>query len=241
MTNGPEHEPLDLPLSAQAEAEIAAAAAPERVRLGTRERLLARATADRASRSGPGAVRPTPTPARRSVGLRAFVGVSTLLAASLVLLVRVRAQRDEYREAYAAADKASVQRVDSLRTLLAERDQMVASLTGADVRVVGLSSSATTQPRALMFWDKATDRWTFVAHNLPKLAAGRTYQLWLVTADRKISAGTFAVSATGDVVLQATYALNRDALKAVAVTEEPSGGVPQPTGAMVVVGTAATQ
>jgi anti-sigma-K factor RskA len=43
------------------------------------------------------------------------------------------------------------------------------------------------------------------------------------------------------VMLQATYALDRNALKAVAVTEEPMGGMPQPTGAMVVVGAAATQ
>ena len=92
-----------------------------------------------------------------------------------------------------------------------------------------------------MFWDKATDKWTFVAHNLAPLAAGRTYQLWLVTATAKISAGTFTVSPKGDVMLQATYALDRNALKAVAVTEEPMGGMPQPTGAMVVVGAAAAQ
>jgi anti-sigma-K factor RskA len=92
-----------------------------------------------------------------------------------------------------------------------------------------------------MFWDQGTNKWTFVAHHLAPLKAGRTYQLWLVTASAKISAGTFVVSPAGDALVQATYALDRSALKAVAVTEEPSGGVTQPTGPMVVVGTAATE
>ena len=149
--------------------------------------------------------------------------------------------RNALRETYASAGRAKDARIDSLRTLVADRDQFVSSLTGSQVTVVGLSSSATKSPRALMFWDKATDKWTFVAHNLAPLPAGRTYQLWLVTATAKISAGTFTVSPKGDAMVQATYALDRNALKAVAVTEEPIGGVPQPTGAMVVVGAAATQ
>jgi hypothetical protein len=39
--------------------------------------------------------------------------------------------------------------------------------------------------------------------------------------------------------MQAKYALDRNALKAVAVTEEPAGGMPAPTGPMVVSGSAA--
>jgi hypothetical protein len=36
--------------------------------------------------------------------------------------------------------------------------------------------------------------------------------------------------------VQATYPLDQNALQAVAVTEEPAGGVPQPTGTPVIVG-----
>ena len=151
------------------------------------------------------------SPPRRSYSVTIALAIG--LAASLVFLVRAKRERDEFVE----------------------------SLTGPDVTVVGLTSGATKTPRALMFWDKATNRWTFIAHNMPALAAGRTYQLWLVTAGRKISAGTFSVTAGGDALVQATYALDPNALKAVAVTEEPAGGVPQPTGAMVVVGTAGAQ
>jgi len=57
----------------------------------------------------------------------------------------------------------------------------------------------TSQPSGKMFWDQITGQWTFVAHNLPRAAPNRTYQLWLITrAQRKISAGVFATSASGD-------------------------------------------
>ena len=91
-----------------------------------------------------------------------------------------------------------------------------------------------------MFWDVATNRWTFFAHNLPAVREGREYQLWLVTTDeRKIPAGTFRPDQGGNAVVQATYALPPDALAAVAVTEEPAGGLPQPSGAIIIAGAAA--
>ncbi len=217
---------------------LRAGATPEARRASTRARLMARAAADVGTAPAP---RSVPLHLQRPVGRRAVWVLGGLLAASVLLLVRTRTEGDALRERFAAAEQGTLRRIDSLETALAQREELVASLTGPDVRVVGLNAGATKAPRALMFWDKKGDRWTFVAHDLPALGRGRTYQLWLVTADRKISAGTFSVSPTGEALLQATYALDRGALKAVAVTEEPEGGVPQPTGAMVVVGTLAAQ
>jgi hypothetical protein len=233
----------DAPLTPELEGIVRAEVTPAHVVRNTRERLLARAAVDaRARDAGPSAATPALTVSRgRGVSPALFGAVSLALAASVLFIVSTVRDRDAMRATYASADRAKDTRIDSLRTLVAARDQFVSSLTGSQVSVVGLSSSAAKNPRAMMFWDKATDKWTFVAHNLAPLPAGRTYQLWLVTATAKISAGTFTVSPKGDVMLQATYALDRNALKAVAVTEEPMGGMPQPTGAMVVVGAAATQ
>jgi hypothetical protein len=233
----------DAPLTPELEGIVRAEVTPAHVVRNTRERLLARAAVDaRARDAGPSPATPARTVSRgRGVSPALFGAVSLALAASVLFIVSSVRDRDAMRATYASADRAKDTRIDSLRTLVAARDQFVSSLTGSQVSVVGLSSSAAKNPRAMMFWDKATDKWTFVAHNLAPLPAGRTYQLWLVTATAKISAGTFTVSPKGDVMLQATYALDRNALKAVAVTEEPMGGMPQPTGAMVVVGAAATQ
>jgi hypothetical protein len=59
-----------------------------------------------------------------------------------------------------------------------------------------------------------------------------------VTPKAKISAGTFTPLPDGSAQVQATYSLARDSLRAIAVTEEPAGGVPQPTGAFVLTVTA---
>jgi hypothetical protein len=230
-------------------AEVHAALTPDRIRVGTRARLLARAATDaRFRRQTPRGTpvspddAPTLTVSRgRGVPRPLFTAVGLALAASLVFVVKLRNDASSDRAAFAAADRTYARRIDSLTTVIAARDQLVSSLTGAQVRVVGLSSSETRNPHALMFWDKATDRWTFIAHKLPPLQAGRTYQLWLVTDAKKISAGTFGISPSGDAFVQATYPLDSGTLKAVAVTEEPAGGSPQPTSAMVVVGTATTQ
>ena len=95
---------------------------------------------------------------------------------------------------------------DSLRTVVALRDSMIAGLIGRDVAVVSLTSSGAKAPFARMFWDTTRNTWTLVAHNMPALRTGRTYQLWLVTRTAKISAGTFEPS-NGDAVVRATYPL----------------------------------
>ncbi|MEJ7811681.1 MAG: anti-sigma factor [Gemmatimonadaceae bacterium] len=126
-----------------------------------------------------------------------------------------------------------------LGSRLASRDSIISAMTGSAVRVVELAAARPNAPSGRMFWDQAFNRWTFVAHGLPAARPGRTYQLWLITADqRKVNAGVFATTARGDALYRAEYALARDSLAAVAVTEEPAGGVPQPTGSIVLVGAA---
>ncbi len=170
-------------------------------------------------------------------------GIATLAAAaSLLLVLRARTEANALRDSVAAlavARDAAQESRDSLMTLLAERDVQLASVTGPDVAVVELASTAALPPSGRMFWDRARARWTFVANNLPALDPGRAYALWLITSsNEKIGAGTFTVDANGVAVVRAEYELARDALAAVAVTEEPAGGVPQPTGDILLVGSA---
>jgi anti-sigma-K factor RskA len=98
-----------------------------------------------------------------------------------------------------------------------------------------LASTAGNAPFAHMFWDKSRNTWTLVAHNMPALKPGRTYQIWLMTPRAKISAGTFTVK-NGEAMMRATYAMPNSDLRAIAVTDEPMGGMPQPTSAPVLAG-----
>jgi anti-sigma-K factor RskA len=166
-----------------------------------------------------------------------------LAAAALVLAAGALAYGVSQRGA--VAQLAS--RVDALRdsasTLqrrLAEQQSVLDALTGPGVRVIDASAASARQPYARMFWDQPTNRWTFVAYNLPATTPGHTYQLWLVTRDqKKVSAGTFEPQPNGSAIVRATYALAPDSLAAIAVTNEPAGGSAQPTSTPFLVGAAA--
>jgi len=201
-----------------------------------RARLLARA---RAGKEVPLNER-SAAPARPSqwsswIAAAACVLLAVSVGVSLWLM-RDRSQLE--RAVHLASERGGDLRAetDSLRALVAERDTFIAGVTGEDMAVVSLTASTPRQAWALMFWNRSTNSWTFVAHNLPQPEPGRIYQLWLVTATARISAGTFAPSSNGKAIVRATYALPRGALKGVAVTDEPAGGVPQPTGPFVIAG-----
>ena len=217
-----------------------------------RARLMARASADRASAERLAAVTPlrvesTDAPSRADVApLRRYTptrrafgpGAWMAMAAGVVAILGVGAflkasrERDEARASLAAVQAASgtqVAALDSLRATLRTREQMIANLIGPQVAVMTLTSTMPTAPTARMFWDQQHNAWTFVAHHIPMPKAGRTYQMWLVTSTAKISAGTFMPSPDGEVMMQATYPMAKDSLAAVAVTDEPMGGSVQPT------------
>lgn len=228
-------------------------AVPADERATMRSRLVARAAADRSGNVTNRMASPASAGDRvRSIDSapsRRGGGGWMLRAAAAVLLVvmggalwRTREERDLARTALLARGERATALERENGRLRGELDgtrRMVEALTGPSVAVVDLASDGRAAARARMFWNQATNRWTLVAHNLPKTAEGRTYELWLLTADgAKIPAGTFSPDAGGRAVVEATYELPAASLKAIAVTEEPAGGVPQPTGPIVLVGAA---
>lgn len=163
-----------------------------------------------------------------------WLAAATLAAISVgagLYAQTIHAESELLRDSLAAATRER----DHARAVAAE---MVAALTGPQVRVIQLASGEPPAPSAKMFWNPATDRWTFFAYNLPQVAQGRAYQLWLVTPGQPVSAGIFRPGEDGRAVVEAKYPLASDSLRAVAVTEEPAGGVPAPTGPMVLTGPA---
>ncbi|MGH9358338.1 MAG: anti-sigma factor [Terriglobia bacterium] len=79
----------------------------------------------------------------------------------------------------------------------------------------------------------------FYAANLPPLPANKTYQLWLLpTRGKPISAGIFKIDKTGNGQVLLPPLAHGISAKAFAVTVEPEGGRPQPTGKMVLMGAA---
>ena len=177
-----------------------------------------------------------PTRVGQGGGINWFAIAATVaLVATGAQLFRVTDDRNTLRDQLAAADTV-MPRNDSLASALNQKDAMIAAMGGNDVKIVPLMTKPASQPLGRMVWNRTSHDWIMVTYNLPQPAPGKTYQVWLVTDTQKISAGTFRPDADGKTVMHAHYALDRNALRAVAITEEPDGGMPAPTGPMVVSG-----
>lgn len=195
-----------------------------------KRRLLARVEADK---SGVTPIRSAAIPARPSP-LPWWIAAAASIAFIVAMYQRVEVSRE--REQIRTALAAESLRVAALQDTLATRERTMLAMAGSDVKVVELVAN-NRRPSARMFWAQSTNTWTMFAHNMPAPPSGRTYQLWLITRDgQRISAGTFAPNPSGDAVVSAQYAMAPDSLSAIAVTEEPAGGMPQPTGGIVIAG-----
>jgi len=114
----------------------------------------------------------------------------------------------------------------------------MAVLMAPDLARVDLAGQARA-PRAAgrAFWSR-TRGLVFAASSLPQLPPGRTYQLWVITAARPISAGLVRPDQLGAVTAFFATPVDIPPPTAMAVTIEPEGGVPAPTGDKYLVGAA---
>ena len=211
-----------------------------------RARLLGRALEDRAgvtpipgrSSSSPASPPQSASPTERGPARPTFA--RWLAAAAILIAAGVVANNARLHSTIRDLSFARAELRDSTSSLerrVADQQAILEGLTGPGVRVMDAGATNARHPYGRMFWDQPTNRWTFVAYNLPKTAPGHTYQLWLVTRDqKKVSAGTFEPTAAGSAIVRATYALAADSLAAIAVTSEPAGGSAQPTTTPFLVG-----
>ena len=86
-------------------------------------------------------------------------------------------------------------------------------------------------------WDKDNGQALLQVANIPAVPTAKEYQLWVVINNQPFSAGVFAVNdPTRDNFFKINE-LNQSASQgAFAITLEPEGGSPQPTGDMYMVG-----
>ena len=79
---------------------------------------------------------------------------------------------------------------------------------------------------------------SFTVSNLPPLPGGRVYKVWVVTAvGPPLSAGLVTPDGAGGRSVYFATPADIPPPVALAVTIEPAGGVPAPTGAQYLLGT----
>ena len=159
-------------------------------------------------------------------------------AYAAMLRTRVGDLQVRLRQATLRADASERQVADARRTA-ADAQSEVAVLAAPDLARIDLAGQpAAPQASARAFWSRSRGL-VFTASNLPAPPAGRTYQLWILTAQpAPVSAGLLKPDANGRV--NAVFETPADLPKptAMAVTIEPDGGVPAPTGDKYLVGLA---
>ena len=163
----------------------------------------------------------------------AVVGV-TAFVAGLV------ASRYEARIGFMARETARI-RADLHRQEAALRDRLAAAEGTVDLlrdpatRVVTLTGAGPS-PEAVgrLVWNQANGGYLFVA-NVPAAPAGKVYELWTINEGQPRPAGVFTPDASGRAShpVAATHA----PVQVFAVTIEPAGGVPAPTGPIVLAST----
>jgi anti-sigma-K factor RskA len=179
------------------------------------------------------------SPRQRAVP--AWLPLVALLALSIglgayVATLRGRIADLEVRLDDAAAQLAAATTATSEARRVAFQAQSIGSVLAAPdlVRIDLAGQTPAPQASARALWSR-TRGMVFTFNNLPKLPDGRVYQLWVVTPDRRISAGLLTVDDTGRGV--GLFETPPDiAPIAVAVTDEPAGGVPQPSGSFQLLG-----
>jgi anti-sigma-K factor RskA len=118
----------------------------------------------------------------------------------------------------------------------AKEDGMAGFLRAPNAKVVSLAGSDEAKSAGgLLLYDPLTRKAFLYAFNMPPLPPDKAYQLWAIL-DRPISAGTFGTDRGNKSRVMIPRVPQLDRIKQFAVSVEPKGGSPQPTGQIYLSG-----
>lgn len=199
-----------------------------------------------------------PSRVRRAIRSRAAelaIAASVLVALGLGALAAVlntrleheRIARLDLEDALAYEESISWSLVRQVETERSRRVEVEQRLTGLS-RVVAAIEAPLVRSLALAgqgefraavakaYIEPESGRLILYAHNLPPVPDGRTYQIWVIVEDEHRSAGVFRSDSQGEAKYDTGRLPDLEGPVTVAVTLEPEGGAPQPTGPVVLAG-----
>ncbi|MFI5317642.1 MAG: anti-sigma factor domain-containing protein [Myxococcota bacterium] len=236
--------------------QLALAVSPVQPSPGVRERLMDRVRSE-SRELAPGSDSAAPeirAGARARASLRAPLAAAAgvLLAVGLAALAGVlasrlgresAARRDvedalQYEQEISLSLMRQVETERSQRIALEDRlsnvSRIVAAIEAPLVRTLALAGQGDFRNAiAKAYVEPESGRLIVYAHNLPPVPDGRTYQLWVIIDKQPISAGLLRADAQGDAKYDTGRLPSQGKSVSVAVTLEPEGGAPAPTGPLV--------
>lgn len=191
--------------------------------------LRARVLDSLARQNGAAQIARVPTRRRLAPWLAVAAGIVLTLGALLVVSLQRSARLTDALET-ATADAQRL--AEQITTTEAQADVAVAILTAGDMRRIDLAGfDAARAATARAYWS-ATNGLLVVADSLPPPPRGRVYQVWLIGGSQgPVSAGLLQTprGGRGMLIVPTVSGISAGPVT-VAVTDEPPGGLPAPTG-----------
>ena len=145
------------------------------------------------------------------------------LTAELALL----SARTRQTEQQLASTRVEFEREREATELLSAPEARVAMLAGTE---------AAPAARAAFTYDRRTGRAVLYTSGLPPAPAGKAYQLWFIAGGRPLPGGVFTPDPQGRATLREQMPPAGLDAQTFAVTLEPAGGTPAPTGDKFLLG-----
>ncbi len=122
-----------------------------------------------------------------------------------------------------------------------KREQEISLMfTAPDSRLATLSGTEMApRARARLAYNKSGDA-MMVADELPPAPAGMDYQIWFIADGKPVPGGVFKPDARGHVEMHDRIPATARSAAAFAITLEPQGGTPAPTGQKYLLGAASS-
>ena len=160
------------------------------------------------------------------------VSLKEKLSAQTVALLDTHSRMD------ALADSTHT-RITALQDSLSRKEAMLEVIRSKSMQMVAMGGMDDTSRYGKIIWDPER-KVAILQVSLPPEPDGMSYQLWVIRDNKPMDAGVFQVSnqVGGDGLYRIEQLVETDKnhINAFAVTMEPKGGMPQPTGKMYLMG-----
>jgi anti-sigma-K factor RskA len=130
-------------------------------------------------------------------------------------------------------------KITELETELQQKKEMLAILEAREVAMIVMSGmEINPNGYGKVIWDSEKQQALLQVSNLPSVPSNKDYQLWLIKNNKPVSVGVFTVNTERDTFFKIEKIVKADeqSANAFAITMEPKGGMPQPTGDMYLMG-----
>lgn len=173
------------------------------------------------------------SPALRFFRVLVPVGIAAGIAIMVTHAAVMRRVQPELLRAQASEQMlvAKDQQIKSLLETVSNQRRVVEMLHTPELKLVQLQGAEQPNASARLLWDPKTSKWLLLATGLNPLPPEKTYELWYIPEGAKpVRAGEFNVNERGEGSVMTTLPPNLGRLALAAVTDEPAGGLADPTG-----------